>query len=84
MAVAAVVWCCAMVYSVTYCTLFGYGRTAENLTFVLGFPDWIFWGVILPWGLCTIFSVWFGLWYMQDHELEEGLHIDELRESDDA
>jgi hypothetical protein len=84
MVVAAVVWFCAMVYSVTYCTLFGYGRTAESLTFVLGFPDWIFWGVILPWGLCTVFSVWFGLCYMQDHELEEGLHIDELRETEDA
>ena len=50
---------------------FGYGRKPESLTFVLGFPDWVFWGLILPWGVCTIISSLFAFWFMVDEELPE-------------
>ena len=45
----------------------GYGRS--ELRFVLGVPDWIFWGVFLPWGVFLIVSVGFGLRFMKDDEL---------------
>jgi hypothetical protein len=83
MLIAACVWACALVYSVGVCVAFGYGRSAESLKFIFGLPDWIFWGVMLPWGCCTLFAVTFGLFVMQDFELEEGLHVDDLRETDD-
>ena len=64
-------WFVATVYSVGYCWLYGYNRPIESLTYVLGFPDWIFWGVVLPWGACTVFSAWFCMFYMTDEDLGE-------------
>jgi hypothetical protein len=45
------------------------GRGPEQVKFVLGFPDWIFWGVALPWWLCTAFSLWFGAFIVKDEDL---------------
>ena len=75
------VWFATMVYTVSYCWRHGNGRTLENLTFVLGFPDWIFWGVVLPWFVCLAISTWFAFWGLSDDPLgdeaaEEPLHED--------
>jgi hypothetical protein len=42
-------WLAAMSYTVGYSVWRGYGRDWETVTFVLGFPDWVFWGIITPW-----------------------------------
>lgn len=69
--VAFIIWACATAYSSGYCAWKGYNRSAEDLTFVLGFPDWVFWGVMVPWTACTIVSWWFAFVYMTDEDLEE-------------
>ena len=71
-------WLGAMTYTVTYCYLNGYDRSTESLTFVLGFPDWVFWGIVVPWSVCVVFSFWFGATFMKDEDLGE-----ELPEQDD-
>lgn len=72
------VWLCAMTYVVTYCYLNGYNRSLDSLKFVFGFPDWIFYGIVVPWTICVVFSIWFGATFMRDEELGE-----ELPEQDD-
>ncbi len=67
---ALAIWLAATIYSVGYCWAFGYGRDPQSLTFVLGFPDWVFWGLIVPWGVCTAVSIWFALAFMRDEDLE--------------
>lgn len=67
--VVAVVWLGMMLYTTLYCWQNGNGRTLENLTYVWGFPDWIFWGVIVPWYGCLIFSIVFAYAFMQDTPL---------------
>ena len=67
------IWLAAMSYTVTYCYLHGYNRSLDSLKFVLGFPDWIFWGVLVPWGVCIVLSVWFGATFMRDEDLGEEL-----------
>jgi hypothetical protein len=62
-------WLAAAVYSVSYCTLWGYGRAIESLTFVLWFPDWVFWGVVVPWIVCTGVSIYFALCVIEDDPL---------------
>jgi uncharacterized membrane protein YhdT len=47
------IWMAACVYSIGVCYRLGYGRDVATLTYVFGFPDWIFWGVIVPWSVCT-------------------------------
>ena len=36
------IWFVTMIYSVGCCCVYGYGRDPESLTFVFGFPDWVF------------------------------------------
>ena len=55
------------------------GRPTQNPegmdrpTFVLGFPDWVFWGILAPWSACVVFSFWFGATFMRDEDLGEEL-----------
>lgn len=67
------IWLAAMGYTVPYCYFYGYNRSLESLTFVLGFPDWIFWGVVVPWSVCVLVSFWFGATFMRDEDLGEEL-----------
>src|SRR5262245_44163658 len=48
------IWLLAAGYSIGVCYAWGYGRDAATLTYVLGFPDWVFWGVVVPWSACTV------------------------------
>ena len=63
------IWFGAMVWSVSVCAWMGYGRSVEDLKLVLGFPDWIFWGIVVPWLSCTVISWIFGAWFVNDGEL---------------
>jgi hypothetical protein len=66
----------ATTYTVVYCTLFGYGRVGEPIRFLFGFPAWVFWGIVVPWGACVLIAGWFSCGFMSDDELgaerEEG------------
>ena len=70
MLAAATVWAVALIYTVGVCTQFGYGRDPKTLTYVLGFPDWVFWGIVVPWAACTLIAAWFAFGFMTDETLE--------------
>lgn len=64
-----VMWCLATIWSVGYSGWAGYGPEYPELRFVLGIPVWVFWGVVAPWLLCAVISVWFALRFMSDDDL---------------
>lgn len=68
--IAASLWVATTVYCVTYCYNFGYRRNPESLTFVLGFPDWVFWGLIVPWATSTMLACLFAMFIMTDEDLD--------------
>ncbi len=39
--------------------------------FGLGIPDWIFYGVGLPWAVCVLLAFWFCLFHFQEDDLGE-------------
>lgn len=65
----AVVALAATVYTLGYCARFGYGRVGDPVRFVLGFPSWVFWGIVTPWVLCVLFGVWFSWSFMTDDDI---------------
>lgn len=65
------IWLAAMSYSVGYCVWRGYGRDWETVSFVFGFPDWVFWGIVCPWLACVALSWWFAYRFMTDEPLGE-------------
>lgn len=78
--VSLAVWVAAAAYSVTYCYTYGYARTADSLRFVWGIPAWVFWGILVPWTACTVFSIWFASFYMTDYDWGDA----EISDADDA
>lgn len=82
--IVMIVWVCTLAWTLGYCYLHGYQhppdswlvrsgwaveRSAENLRQFWGLPDWIALGVVVPWMLCTFFTIVFGLFIMQDDQL---------------
>ena len=63
------VWTLCLIWSVASGYFLGYRRPAAEMTLILGIPDWVFWSVVLPWGLCFLFSIWFCFAYMADDDL---------------
>jgi hypothetical protein len=63
------IWLAAAIWSISVCYAMGYHRAADDLKLVLGFPDWIFWGVVIPWTTCTVVSIVFGLIFVRDGDL---------------
>jgi hypothetical protein len=78
------VWAVALVWTVGYCYLFGYrhppdsplvqwglaaARSDANFRQVLGLPDWVLVGILLPWLACTAFTILFSLFGMKDADL---------------
>jgi hypothetical protein len=74
------VWLAAVSYTVPYCYIHGYNRDPKSLTFVLGFPDWIFWGLMVPWIVCWAISGWFAFYFIQDEDMGPDLNGDEDQE----
>ena len=66
---AAVLLVAAMAYTVGYTALHGYNRSPESLRFVLWFPDWVFWGIVVPWLACIAAGVVYAYGLMGAEEL---------------
>jgi len=80
-AIAALsIWLVVVTYCVWYCSTYGYmhpdrarypsSRDPASLTYIFGFPDWIFWGIVIPWLVCTIVSGLFAFFFMKDEDLD--------------
>lgn len=67
-------WLTVLVYCCTYCFLFGYIREGqdlgpEDIRPILGIPSWFFWGVVVPWIVCGLFTIVFAGFFMTDDDL---------------
>lgn len=69
--IALGVWFAAMVYSVGVCYFYGYNRELDQLGYIFGVPDWVFWGIFVPWIGCFVVSSWFSVCVMKDDDLGE-------------
>jgi len=82
-AITILVWFVALLWTLGYCYLRGYEHPADSwlvtsgwatppgkpVKTVLGVPEWIFYGIVVPWLVCTAFTVLFGLFGIRDDEL---------------
>lgn len=73
-------WVLCMVWTTTVYWVWGHGRAAEDVELWWGLPDWVFVGVVAPWLVVDVISVWFCFVFMKDDDLgeaNEGLDLDE-------
>ncbi len=72
----------ALTYTIITCYRLGFDRSRE-LKFVklfagIAFPEWVFWGIVVPWLASFVIGGLFALRFMSDADLGE-----ELEEDDD-
>ncbi len=65
----AAVCVAAMAYTVSYCRWFGFNRAAADVHWVLGVPDWVFFGIVLPWLVCLAITAGFAFGVMHDDSI---------------
>lgn len=80
--IIAAAWVAATAYSCVTCYLLGYLRPGralgpDDVRPILGIPSWVVWGVLAPWLVCAVFTVWFAGFSMADDDLGKD-HADEL------
>ena len=78
--VAVLFWVVFATWALGLGKLLAYKKPAdgEMLSMILGMPSWVFWVVMLPWFLATVFTLWFALRFMKDHDLlaDSGMNVD--------
>ena len=78
-------WLAAIVYTVGYSYTFGYDRPVESISYIYGVPDWVMWGIVLPWGVSTVAAIWFAWFFMTDDPLgDEAARPDDFDVPPDA
>jgi hypothetical protein len=63
------VWALALAWSVGYSRFFGYSDKVEDVGLIFGVPEWVIWGIAVPWLVCFLFTVWFCFFFMADDDL---------------
>ncbi|MGD9857460.1 MAG: DUF997 family protein, partial [Planctomycetaceae bacterium] len=64
----------ALLWVVPFSYFYGYHEIADpnELKTIIGIPAWVFWGVFVPWIVCTLVTIGICLWFIQDDELDTG------------
>jgi hypothetical protein len=74
----------AMVWTIGYCSRHAYDRPADDIQIVFGFPDWIVWGILAPWAVCSVVSIVFAFGIMSDDPLGEAVEARDPDDGDDS
>jgi hypothetical protein len=82
--VVLLIWAIACIYTVGYCYSFGYERDPKELRYVAGIPDWVFWGILVPWTTCSLLSFWISNYLIADDDLGAEQAEEHLGESKHA
>jgi len=56
----------ALVYTITFC--YGFGHDVESIHLYWGIPDWVLWGIMVPWMACALFTGWFCFRFMKEDD----------------
>lgn len=71
------IWLVMFAWVITVGLFFGYATDPKApIETTLGMPSWVFWGVFVPWGVTSLFTIWFALTQMADHPLEDPDSLD--------
>ncbi len=66
-------WACCFVWTLVTCLSHGYQQDVNPQTFktVYGIPAWVAYGIVLPWLVADVVTIWFCIFKMKDGDLGE-------------
>src|SRR4029078_2732316 len=78
------IWLVACVSTIGICYWLGYNRDGTTLTYVLGFSHWMFWGIVVPWSVCTALCYVVPRYLITDEDLGEEQTEESLSVTDET
>jgi hypothetical protein len=86
MKVAVVFWVVCAGWSIGMGKLLAFRKLPDGagVDMILGMPSWVFWVVMFPWILAIVFTLWFALRFMKDHDLLAESGMSETDENGDG
>ena len=69
--VAAAIFLLAFLFCIAVIAAWGYpgpGKRPPEFALVWGIPEWVFWGLLVPWLAMTGVTWWFALFVLRDDE----------------
>ncbi|MEM9015603.1 MAG: DUF997 family protein [Verrucomicrobiota bacterium] len=71
--VMVVIWSCFAAWCTVYNGIVAMREEdGAELRLILGIPEWVVWGVFIPWLLAVAVTVWFAMCFMKDTDLGGG------------
>lgn len=68
-----IAWMLSCAWVIAYCGLRAYPDSPfEETSLLFGFPDWVVWGIALPWLACNVFTIVFCLFGIKDDASDSG------------
>ncbi len=64
-------WVIFAAWVIGYSMSYGYNNSPETFSTVGGIPEWIFWGIGLPWVLAVVVTIGFAVFIVKDDPLDE-------------
>ena len=64
-------WIVFAIWVVGYSLRYGYNLHSDTFSTVIGIPEWVFWGIGLPWILAIFVTIGFAVFVVKDDPLEE-------------
>lgn len=63
-------WAVFFAWTIGYCSMNGFADpNGGEVPLLLGVPRWVMIGIVLPWGLANVFTIWFAGFFMKDTNL---------------
>ncbi len=62
-------WAVFAAWVTGWCGANAFDARSADVTTTLGMPDWVLWGIAVPWVIAFAVTVWFATRVMQDTEL---------------
>jgi hypothetical protein len=63
-------WCVFAIWTISYVGLKGGHQEGATLQLMWGMPEWVVFGILLPWVFALGLTVWFALRFMKDTDLD--------------
>jgi hypothetical protein len=68
-------WIVFAIWVLSYSLSYGYNLHPDTFSTVLGIPEWIFWGIGLPWIFAMLITIGFAVFIVKDDQLEENEEV---------
>lgn len=67
-----ITWVLFLIWTLGYNATHAFDAEKSSLDPILGMPRWVFFGILIPWVVALMITIWFAARFMKDTQLIDG------------